>query len=130
LSRRAPAAPTFRKLRELQLYPASVCPTSPSLGLAVESTVRLTPGGLPPLELRQEIDARVVDKLAEGRLLQEIAGTLVEANDVGFYLPIEQSADENERLKAKYSARISDLAALIDGAPSIPIRISGKHMRD
>jgi hypothetical protein len=41
--------------------------------------VRLTPGGLPPLELGQEIDTRVVDKLADGRLLLEIAGTLVEA---------------------------------------------------
>jgi hypothetical protein len=49
--------------------------------------VRLTAGGLPPLELGQEIDTRVVDKLADGRLLLEIAGTLVEANDPGSLLP-------------------------------------------
>jgi hypothetical protein len=53
----------------------------------VEPTVRLTAGGLPPLELGQEIDTRVVDKLADGRLLLEIAGTLVEANDPGSLLP-------------------------------------------
>jgi type III secretion system FlhB-like substrate exporter len=59
------------------------------------------------------------------------AGSLqTRGRDLGVYLPIEQSADGNNRLKAKCSARMTDLAALIDEPSSLPIRISGKNMRD
>ena len=38
---------------------------------------------LPPLELGQELDAVVIEELADGRLVLDIGGALVEVNDLG-----------------------------------------------
>lgn len=49
----------------------------------VESLVRPARPALPALELGQELDAVVVQELADGRLVLDIGGALVEANDPG-----------------------------------------------
>jgi hypothetical protein len=48
-----------------------------------ESRLRPAPNALSSLELGQEIDAVVIEELADGRLVLDIGGALVEANDPG-----------------------------------------------
>jgi hypothetical protein len=48
-----------------------------------ESRPRPVHPALPPLELGQELDAVVIEELADGRLVLDIGGALVEANDPG-----------------------------------------------